>query len=154
MRAVIQRVSESSVVVEGLLQGKIGEGLLVLLGVAVTDSEKDADYLAEKIVHLRVFNDEQGKMNLSLKDKGGSMLVVSQFTLYGDARKGRRPSYTDAARPEAASALYEYFVNRVMSHGVHVETGVFQAMMKVSLINEGPVTILLDSQEARSGSAK
>ena len=145
MRAVVQRVTESSVVVSDRVEGSIGEGLLVLLGVAGTDTEQDADYLAEKIVNLRIFDDEQGKMNRSLVDTGGSMLVVSQFTLFGDARKGRRPSFTDAARPEAANILYEYFVNRVRSFGLKVETGVFQATMKVSLVNDGPVTILLDS---------
>ena len=146
MRAVVQRVTESSVVVSDIVEGRISEGLLVLLGVARADTEQDADYLAEKIVNLRIFDDEQGKMNLSLIDTGGSMLVVSQFTLYGDARKGRRPSFSDAARPEAANVLYEYFVNSVRGFGVRVETGVFQAMMKVSLVNDGPVTVLLDSQ--------
>ena len=128
------------------VEGRIGEGLLVLLGVTGADTGQDADYLAEKIVNLRIFDDEQGKMNRSLIDTGGAMLVVSQFTLYGDARKGRRPSFTGAARPEDANVLYEYFVNRARDFGVRVETGVFQAMMKVSLINDGPVTILLDSQ--------
>ena len=146
MRAVVQRVSESSVIVSGHIAGSIGEGLLVLLGIAGGDTEKDAEYLAEKIVHLRIFDDEQGKMNLSLIDKGGSILVVSQFTLYGDARKGRRPSYIDAARPETANVLYEYFVNRARSYGVPVETGVFQAHMNVELNNDGPVTVLLDSR--------
>jgi D-tyrosyl-tRNA(Tyr) deacylase len=122
-------------------------GLLVLLGVARDDGDGDADYLAEKIVNLRIFDDEQGKMNRSLSDSGGAMLVVSQFTLYGDARRGRRPSYIDAAEPEKANALYEYFVGRVRARGVRVETGVFQATMQVSLINDGPVTILLDSRK-------
>ncbi|PYP87066.1 MAG: D-tyrosyl-tRNA(Tyr) deacylase [Blastocatellia bacterium AA13] len=145
MRAVIQRVSEASVVVSNDIVGAIAEGLLVLIGIAGSDAEKDADYLAEKIVHLRIFEDEIGKMNLSLLDKCGAMLVVSQFTLYGDATRGRRPSFTAAARPELANVLYEYFVNRVRSYGVQVETGIFQAMMKVRLVNEGPVTILLES---------
>ncbi|MCI0489315.1 MAG: D-aminoacyl-tRNA deacylase [Blastocatellia bacterium] len=147
MRAVVQRVAEASVEVEGRMTGEIGAGLLVLLGVGREDSPQDADYLVEKIVHLRIFNDEDGKMNRSLADTGGAMLVVSQFTLYGDARRGRRPSYTDAAEPEKANALYEYFVERVRSQGLAVETGVFQAMMRVSLVNEGPVTILLDSRK-------
>ena len=147
MRAVIQRVSHASVEVEGEVTGEIEEGLLVLLGVARDDTEAEADYLAEKIINLRIFNDEQGKMNRSLLDTGGAMLVVSQFTLYGDARRGRRPSYIDAAGPEKANALYEYFVGQVRSRGVRVETGVFQAMMKVRLTNDGPVTILLDSRK-------
>jgi D-tyrosyl-tRNA(Tyr) deacylase len=146
MRAVIQRVSHASVEVEGEITGEIGDGLLVLLGVAREDTEAEADYLAEKITNLRIFNDEQGKMNRSLLDTGGAMLVVSQFTLYGDAKRGRRPSYTDAAEPEKANALYQYFVERVRSLSLRVETGVFRAMMKVSLTNEGPVTILIDSK--------
>jgi len=149
MRALIQRVSEASVVVSKETVGSIGEGLLVLLGVSGTDTEKDADYLAEKAVNLRIFEDVNGKMNLSMLDKGGAMLVVSQFTLYADASRGRRPSFADAARPELANVLYEYFVNRVRSYGVHVETGIFQAMMKVHLVNEGPVTILLESPAVR-----
>jgi D-aminoacyl-tRNA deacylase len=147
MRAVIQRVISSSVAVEGKVVGEIGAGFMALLGVARDDEQKDADYLAEKIANLRVFADEQGKMNLSLLDTGGAMLVVSQFTLYADSRKGRRPSYIDAAEPEKANALYEYFVERLRRIGVRVETGVFQAMMQVSLINDGPVTILLDSRK-------
>ena len=148
MRAVIQRVTEASVKVEGRATGEIGAGLLVLLGVAGDDGNRDADYLADKIIHLRIFNDEQGKMNLSLEDTGGAMLVVSQFTLYGDVRRGRRPSYTEAAEPEKANALYEYFVEQARSRGIRVETGIFQAMMRVSLINDGPVTILLDSRKS------
>jgi D-tyrosyl-tRNA(Tyr) deacylase len=146
MRAVVQRVSEASVEVAGETTGKISAGLLVLLGVSRDDERADADYLAEKIINLRVFTDDQGKMNLSLADAGGAMLVVSQFTLYGDARKGRRPSYIEAADPEKANALYEYFVGRARALGVRVETGIFQAMMRVSLVNDGPVTILLDSR--------
>lgn len=148
MRAVVQRVTSSNVTVNGLVVGEIGAGLLVLLGVARDDGKEDADYLAEKITNLRIFNDEHGKMNLSLPDTRGAMLVVSQFTLYGDTRRGRRPSYIEAAEPEKANALYEYFVARVRSQGVRVETGVFQAMMKVNLTNDGPVTILLDSRKA------
>jgi len=148
MRAVVQRVTRASVEVAGDIAGEIADGLLVLLGVARDDAEADADYLAEKIINLRIFNDEQGKMNRSLLDTGGAMLVVSQFTLYADARRGRRPSYIDAAEPHKANALYEYFVERVRAQGIKVETGVFQVMMQVSLVNDGPVTILLDSRKA------
>ena len=147
MRAVIQRVNEASVEVSNEVVGEIGPGLLILLGVARDDSNADADYLADKTVNLRIFDDDEGKMNRSLLETGGAMLVVSQFTLYGDVRRGRRPSYSDAAEPEKAVQLYEYFVERVRSLGVKVETGVFQAMMKVRLINDGPVTILLDSRK-------
>jgi D-tyrosyl-tRNA(Tyr) deacylase len=147
MRAVIQRVSQASVEVDGRVVGQIGEGFLVLLGVAQDDSREDADYLTEKIINLRVFTDEQGKMNRSLIDSKGAMLVVSQFTLLGDARRGRRPSYSDAAEPQRANELYEYFVERARGYGLTVETGVFQAMMQVSLTNDGPVTILLDSRK-------
>jgi D-tyrosyl-tRNA(Tyr) deacylase len=146
MRAVIQRVSQASVTVNGELAGSIGPGLLVLLGVGKTDTEQDAEALAQKIVELRVFQDEAGKMNLSLKDTGGSLLVVSQFTLYGDTRKGRRPSFDLAAPPAQARALYEKFVEAARRQGVHVETGVFQAMMAVSLVNEGPVTFLVETR--------
>ena len=121
--------------------------MLVLLGVARDDGEADADYLADKIIGLRIFRDDEGKMNRSLTDTSGAMLVVSQFTLYGDTRKGRRPSYIDAAEPERANALYEYFVSRARAQDIKVETGVFQAMMQVSLVNDGPVTILLDSRK-------
>jgi len=147
MRAVIQRVTEAYVEVSNEIVGEIGAGFLVLIAVGRDDASTDADYLAEKIVNLRVFDDDEGKMNRSLLEAGGSMLVVSQFTLYGDVRRGRRPSYSDAAEPERANQLYEYFVGRVRLLGVKVETGVFQAMMKVSLTNEGPVTILLDSRK-------
>lgn len=147
MRAVVQRVTEARVEVAGEPVGLIGAGLLVLLGVARDDTQGDADYLADKIVNLRVFEDDEGKMNRSLSESGGAILVVSQFTLYGDVRRGRRPSYSDAAEPEKANQLYEYFVERVRSFGVKVETGIFQAMMKVSLTNDGPVTILLDSRK-------
>ena len=147
MRAVVQRVDSASVSVDGEVSGEIGPGLLILLGVGRDDEEKDADYLADKIINLRIFSDEEGKMNRSLLESGGAMLAVSQFTLYGDTRKGRRPSFIEAAEPVKANALYEHFVARVRSLGVKVETGVFQAMMKVSLINDGPVTILLDSKK-------
>ncbi|HJQ69944.1 MAG TPA: D-aminoacyl-tRNA deacylase [Blastocatellia bacterium] len=147
MRAVVQRVTEAKVAVDARTVGKIDRGLLVLLGVARDDTEGDADYLADKIANLRIFNDEEGKMNRSVVETDGGLLVVSQFTLYGDVRRGRRPSYTDAAEPERANALYEYFVARSRGYGIKVETGVFQAMMEVSLINDGPVTILLDSRK-------
>ncbi|RMG54871.1 MAG: D-tyrosyl-tRNA(Tyr) deacylase [Acidobacteria bacterium] len=147
MRAVIQRVTSAAVKVGETCVGKIGHGLLVLLGVGAEDREADADYLADKIVHLRIFPDERGKMNRSLTEVNGHILVVSQFTLYGDCRRGRRPSYSAAAPPDRAKRLYEYFVARLKSYGVHVETGVFQEMMDVELINHGPVTILLDSQK-------
>ena len=146
MRAVVQRVSQASVEISNEVVGEVGAGLLVLLGVARDDSNTDADYLAEKIVNLRIFSDDQGKMNRSLLETGGAMLVVSQFTLYGDVRRGRRPSYSDAAEPAMANELYEYFVERVRAFGITIETGVFQAMMKVGSINEGPVTILVDSR--------
>ena len=132
----------------GDIAGQIGAGLLVFVGIGASDTEEDADYLADKIVNLRIFNDTLGKMNLSLLDTGGSMLVVSQFTLMGDARRGRRPSYADAADPAIANRLYEYFVGRARVLGIEVRTGIFQATMRVTLINEGPVTILLDSKKA------
>ena len=148
MRAVVQRVTEARVEVAGEPVGEIGAGLLVLLAVARDDTRDDADYLADKTVNLRVFDDDEGKMNRSLSESGGAILVVSQFTLYGDVRRGRRPSYSDAAEPEKANQLYEYYVERVRSFGLRVETGIFQAMMEVSLTNDGPVTILLDSRKA------
>src|SRR5262249_3707221 len=132
---------------ESKIVGEISEGLVVLLGVSRTDKEEDLVYLAEKVVNLRIFADSEGKMNQSLLDINGAMLVISQFTLYGDARKGRRQSYIDAAEPEMAKALYENFISLVRAKGIRVETGVFQAMMQVSLINDGPVTILLDSKK-------
>jgi D-tyrosyl-tRNA(Tyr) deacylase len=144
MRALIQRVSEASVRVENDLIGRIGRGLLVLLGVSRTDTEADADYLSEKVVHLRIFEDAEGKLNRSLLEVGGEMLVVSQFTLLGDCRRGRRPSFTAAAEPEHAARLYEHFVRRTARLGVPVQTGRFQARMAVSLVNDGPVTLLLD----------
>ncbi|HEX8117577.1 MAG TPA: D-aminoacyl-tRNA deacylase [Pyrinomonadaceae bacterium] len=147
MRAVLQRVSRASVRVEGETVGEIGAGLLVLLGVARDDKETDAVYLVEKVLNLRVFEDEEGRMNLSLAEAGGALLAVSQFTLYGDARKGRRPSWFDAAPPELARPLYEFFVTEARARGARVETGSFQAMMEVELVNDGPVTILLDSRK-------
>jgi len=148
VRAVVQRVGEAEVRAEGKVVGRIGRGLLVLLGVGVGDTEKDAELLAEKVVNLRVFPDEAGAMNRSLLDVKGELLVVSQFTLFGDARKGRRPSFIDAAPPEEANRLYRHCVAKARSSGVRVEEGIFRAMMDVSLINEGPVTILLDSRKA------
>jgi D-tyrosyl-tRNA(Tyr) deacylase len=148
MRAVIQRVSRAGVTIDGVRVGTIGRGLLVLLGVTHSDTAADARRLAEKIVGLRVFNDTDGKMNLAVTDVGGAVLVVSQFTLYGDAQKGRRPSFIAAARPEQAVPLYEEFVNGIRALGVPVETGRFGAMMDVELVNEGPVTLILDSPPA------
>jgi len=145
MRAVVQRVSQCAVDVDGEKVGSIGPGLLVLLGVAKGDEPSAVDYLAEKIANLRIFEDDHGKMNRSLMDIQGDMLVVSQFTLLGDCRKGRRPSFIQAAPPEIAERLYQQFVEAVRSKGLHVETGQFQAMMAVSLINDGPVTLVLES---------
>ncbi len=145
MRAVIQRVSSAQVEAEGAITGKIDAGLLVLLGVAKPDTEADANFLVEKIVNLRVFPDTQGKMNLSLLDIGGALLVVSQFTLYGDCRKGRRPSFDAAGPPELARRLYERFIELARTRGVRVETGVFQAHMHVSLVNDGPVTLIVET---------
>lgn len=147
MRAVVQRTIRSSVTSEGTETGRIGEGLTVLLGVGRDDDEKDVVYTADKILNLRIFEDEEGKMNQSLLQKGGEMLVVSQFTLYGDVRHGRRPSFTAAAPPDSANRLYEEFVQYVEKQGVRVATGVFQTEMVVSLDNHGPVTILLDSKK-------
>jgi len=147
LRAVIQCVSRASVTVDGRVTGEIGAGLLVLLGVGRTDNPESASYLAEKIANLRIFADEAGKMNRSLLDTGGSVLVVSQFTLYGDTRGGRRPSYIQAAPPEEAIRLYEEFVRALRAAGATVATGVFQADMQVELVNDGPVTVLLDSEK-------
>ncbi|MDR2634026.1 MAG: D-tyrosyl-tRNA(Tyr) deacylase [Treponema sp.] len=147
MRAVVQRVRDASVSVEGLIQGKIAGGLLVYLGVAQGDSEADARYLAEKIPCLRIFEDPQGKMNRSVRDTGGGLLVVSQFTLLGDARKGRRPSYSAAAESTLAQDLYEYFIARIREQGLCCESGIFQTHMEVRSINDGPVTLLLDSRK-------
>jgi D-aminoacyl-tRNA deacylase len=145
MRTVVQRVKESHVSVGDEVVARIHDGLLVLLGVAKGDTDKDANYLADKISHLRVFEDDQGKMNRSLLETNGSMLVVSQFTLLGDCRKGRRPSFIKAAPPQDANRLYESFVGFVRAKGIHVETGRFQTMMAVSLVNDGPVTIIIES---------
>jgi D-tyrosyl-tRNA(Tyr) deacylase len=147
MRACVQRVDQAAVVVDGVTVGQIGRGLLVLLGVSHSDTSDDAIYLAEKTVDLRIFADEAGKMNRSLTQTGGAMLVVSQFTLYGDCRKGRRPSFIDAAAPEQGEQLYEEFVAAVRGRGVEVATGRFRAHMKLSSVNDGPVTMLLDSQK-------
>ena len=146
MRAVVQRVSRASVTVDGEVTGSIGVGILLLLGVSSKDTEADAIYLVDKVLNLRIFDDEEGKMNLSLRDRRGGLLVVSQFTLYGDSRRGRRPSYIDAAGPEEANRLYEYFVSEAKKHIENVATGRFQAMMDVELVNDGPVTLLLDSE--------
>lgn len=147
MRAVIQRVSSASVRVDEATTGEIERGLLVLLGVGQGDTLTDLDYIFQKTVGLRVFEDDQGKMNLSLQDVGGQLLVVSQFTLFGDVRRGKRPSFGDAAQPEQANELYETFVQRAKENDIHVQTGVFQADMQVTLVNDGPVTILLDSKK-------
>jgi D-tyrosyl-tRNA(Tyr) deacylase len=145
MRVVIQRVRLARVEVDGQVAGAIGPGLLVLLGIAKTDSEKEAEYLVEKVLGVRIFPDKDGKMNRNVREAGGSLLVVSQFTLYGDCRRGRRPSFDLAASPQEASRLYEYFVNAARKSTVPVETGVFQASMQVHLVNDGPVTIICDS---------
>lgn len=147
MRAVIQRVKEAWVEIEGEAVGRIGEGVLVLLGAGKDDTEEDVRYLAEKILALRIFEDTEGKMNLSVTETGGEVLVVSQFTLYGDCRKGRRPSFDKAAPPEIAERLYELFVSELSGRGVKVETGRFRAMMDVHLVNSGPVTLMLDSKK-------
>jgi len=146
MRAVIQRVNKSSVTVKNQIIGKIDSGLLVLLGISREDEKKDADYLAEKISNLRIFEDENAKMNRSLLETGKEMLVVSQFTLLGDCRKGRRPSFINAADPDKAKELYEYFASQVKLKGVKVKTGQFRALMSVALINDGPVTLIVESQ--------
>ena len=146
MRAVVQRVTESNVTVDGETVGAIGPGIMVLIGVSTEDTDKDLKYIVEKVPNLRIFDDENGVMNKSVLDVGGSILAVSQFTLYGDARGGRRPSYIHAAKPEMANELYERAVAAWKSLGIHVETGRFRTEMKVSLVNDGPVTILLDSE--------
>jgi len=145
MRAVVQRVSRAQVTVSGEVVGEIGAGLLVLLGVGKEDAESDADYLANKIAALRIFDDQNGKINLAVTEVGGAVLAVSQFTLYGDLLKGNRPSFNAAAPPERARQLYEYFVGRIRAAGLRCETGKFQEAMQVELVNDGPVTILLDS---------
>jgi len=146
MRAVVQRVSRASVRVDSKTVGQIGKGLVVLVGIAAGDTPEAADYLAEKISSLRIFPDSAGKMNLSIEDIQGAVLAVSQFTLFGDARRGRRPSFVGAARPEEAEPLYQYLLKALRGRGLQVESGVFGAMMEVELINDGPVTILLDSE--------
>ena len=145
MRAVVQRVSSSKVTVDGEVTGEINKGLLVLLGVTHEDTSKDVDYIIDKVLNLRIFEDENEKMNLSLKDVGGELLVVSQFTLYGDCRKGRRPSFSSAARPEVATKLYEEFIEKARKEGIVTKTGQFGAHMMGDLTNDGPVTILLES---------
>jgi D-aminoacyl-tRNA deacylase len=147
MRAVVQRVSRAKVTVADEVAGEIGRGLLVLLGVGEKDAQADADYCAQKICGLRIFEDADGKMNRSVGDVGGSILAVSQFTLYGDVRRGKRPSFDSAAKPDQARKLYEYFVERVRAEGLCCETGRFQEMMQVELVNDGPVTILIDSEK-------
>ncbi len=147
MKVVIQRVKESSVKVDNKISGQIASGLLVLLGIGRDDGKKDVDYLADKIVNLRVFEDEDGKMNLSAIDLKKEILLVSQFTLYGDCFKGRRPSFFNAAPPEEAEKLYDYFLEKVSDYPLNVEAGVFQAMMDVSLINDGPVTLIIDTDK-------
>lgn len=147
MRAVVQRVTEADVSVEGKVTGRIDKGLMVLIGVEEGDSERDADYIADKVTGLRIFEDSDGKMNLSVKDIKGRLLAVSQFTLLGDARKGKRPSFSKAARPEEANRLYRYLIEAIKERGVETEEGVFQAEMLVRIYNDGPVTILLDSKK-------
>lgn len=147
MRAVIQRVIKADVKIDGKINGEIGSGLMVLLGVGNSDTEEDMKYIADKIIGLRIFSDENDKMNLSLADVGGSMLVISQFTLYGDCSHGRRPYFGDAMEPQGANEMYEKFVAYVKSKGIHTETGEFGADMKVTLTNDGPVTIILESKD-------
>jgi D-tyrosyl-tRNA(Tyr) deacylase len=147
MRAVIQRVSRASVRVDNIVQGDISQGILVLLGIRADDTKTDLQWLAEKIVHVRIFEDQQGKMNRSLADIGGEMLIISQFTLYGDCRKGRRPGFSSAAAPEIAEPLYHQFIEEVKNRQVRVATGIFQATMEVELVNDGPVTLMLDSEK-------
>lgn len=151
MRAVIQRVASAQVRVDGQVVGQIGQGFLVLLGIAHADGDEEALYLARKITGLRVFEDNDGKMNLALGDVGGSVLAVSQFTLYGEVRKGRRPSFIDAARPEHAEPLYQRFCRMLAAEGVAVQQGVFQAHMEISLVNDGPVTIWMDTAQLMAG---
>ena len=147
MRCVVQRVSEASVAVNGETVGAVGPGLMVLIGVSAEDTDADLKYMTEKVPNLRIFDDENGVMNRSVLDVGGGILAVSQFTLYGDARGGRRPSYIRAAKPEEANAMYKRLVEAWRAKGIHVETGIFRTDMKVSLVNDGPVTILLDSEK-------
>lgn len=152
MKVVVQRSKQAKVTVEGQVTGQIESGLVVLVGITHDDKQEDALFLAEKVANLRIFEDDEGKMNRSLLDVGGSLLSVSQFTLYGDCRKGRRPSFIEAARPEHAEPLYEFFNDALRQMGVHVQTGVFGAMMEVSLVNDGPVTLIIESQKNNQGS--
>lgn len=147
MRAVVQRVAEANVKVKGNVVGEISKGLLVFLGVGKDDSEKDLEYMVDKVLGLRIFEDENNKMNLSVMDIGGELLVVSQFTLYGDVRKGKRPSFTSSAYPELAEEIYEQFIEKCREKGIRTEKGVFGAHMEVSILNDGPVTILIDSKK-------
>ncbi|UTY38953.1 D-aminoacyl-tRNA deacylase [Allocoprobacillus halotolerans] len=147
MKVVVQRVSESSVTIDGCVQGSIQKGFMVLVGFCPDDTKEIVDKMVDKVIGLRVFEDENGKMNLSLQDVNGSILSISQFTLYADCIKGRRPSFISAAKPDLAIPLYDYFNEKIREHGVHLQTGIFGADMKVALVNDGPVTILLDSQE-------
>ncbi len=147
MRAVVQRVKKASVKIDGMIKAEIGDGLLVFLGVGSTDAEEDARYLVDKIVNLRIFEDQNGKMNLSALETGKELMIVSQFTLYGDCRKGRRPNFTSAASPDKAEELYQFFLDTAQKSGLKGEKGQFQAMMDVELINDGPVTLLLDSRK-------
>ena len=149
MRLVLQRVKEAHVDVDGKTVGSISSGLVILIGVASSDTRKDAEYLADKVIYLRIFSDAEHRMNRSILEVGGSLLVVSQFTLYGDCKKGRRPSFDQAAPPQKARELYEYFIERLSSRNVIVQTGVFQAEMQVHLVNDGPVTFVLDSPEGQ-----
>ena len=144
MKVVVQRVKQASVTVEGKEISKIEKGFLVLVGITHTDTQKEADYIAKKVTNLRVFEDENGKMNLSLKDVGGKLLIVSQFTLYGNCEQGNRPSFTEAAKPDIANELYEYFCKKCEENGIEVQKGLFGADMKVSLINDGPVTLVIE----------
>ncbi|MCM3730868.1 D-aminoacyl-tRNA deacylase [Fictibacillus nanhaiensis] len=146
MKVVLQRAKNAAVSVDSEIKGQIDRGLMLLVGVTHEDTEKDADYLAEKIVNLRIFEDENGKMNLSLKDTEGSILSISQFTLFGDTKKGRRPNFMEAAKPDHANKMYNYFNDRLKALGINVQTGVFGAMMDVSFTNDGPVTLILDSR--------
>lgn len=148
MKAVVQRVKNARVDVDNTMISTIGNGLMVLLGVQDGDTKKDADFLVEKIINLRVFEDDTGRMNISLKDVKGELMVISQFTLLGDCKKGRRPSYIKAAPPETADRLYTYFIDQAKALGIVTQSGVFQAMMDVSLVNQGPVTVLLDTKES------
>jgi D-aminoacyl-tRNA deacylase len=146
MKVVLQRAKNAAVSVDSEIKGQIDRGLMLLVGVTHEDTEKDADYLAEKIVNLRIFEDENGKMNLSLKDTEGSILSISQFTLYGDTKKGRRPNFMEAAKPDHANKMYDYFNDKLKALGINVQTGIFGAMMDVAFTNDGPVTLILDSR--------